>query len=143
MSYEAPMNLASITAGDFDDNGLVDLAVSGTGIGPISLFSGKGDGTFMPAHNTGGSDQRPSLVAADFDQDGLSDLGFLAPMRSTEKDRAGVIIGVGDGSFKPAVVGPTLGKPYDLVAADFDRDGKIDLAVTQPMGISVLLNRGK
>lgn len=142
-NYDAPMNVAALTTGDFDADGKADLAVTGTGAGPLSLFFGNGDGTFRAALNTGSPDQRPALLAADLDLDGLADLAFLALERGAEKDRAGVLRAVGDGSFRPATSGALGGRPSDLAVADVNRDGKLDLISTGPFGVSVLLNRGK
>lgn len=51
-----------------------------------------------------------------------------------------VLLGSGDATFQPPINYPISG--WDLVTADFDADGKLDLAVTLPDGVSVLLGNG-
>ena len=41
-----------------------------------------------------------------------------------------VLLGNGDGTFKPAVAYPTGPNPFSLAVGDFKGDGKLDLAVT-------------
>jgi hypothetical protein len=48
----------------------------------------------------------------------------------------------GDGTFQPQVNYPVSGASY-LTAADFNRDGKVDLAIsTSANGVVVVLNSG-
>ncbi len=98
-----------VTAGDFDGNGKVDLAVAG-GVGGafaargtsisedrIDIFRGKGNGKFVPSysHSVGSSPGiMGSIAATDFDRDGRDDVvaGFqtapqVAVMRGRKKAR--------------------------------------------------------
>lgn len=55
-----------------------------------------------------------------------------------------VLMGNGDGTFKTAVNYGTGNQPYSLVAADFNGDGKVDLAVANygESTVSVLNGNG-
>lgn len=63
-----------VAAGDFDDDGFVDLYV--TNYGPNQLLRNRGDGTFVEVSGAGVEDPAWSTSATffDFDRDGLLDL---------------------------------------------------------------------
>ena len=79
--FAVPSSGRNIGAGDFDNDGDVDLYVVATGPvlnRPNLLYVNQGDGTFLiePGHGAeGGSEGRGDAVAvADYDQDGFLDL---------------------------------------------------------------------
>ena len=51
--YAVPLLPTSLTVGDFNGDGHLDLAVSGAGAAPLSVLLGNGDGTFQPAITSG------------------------------------------------------------------------------------------
>ena len=55
-----------------------------------------------------------------------------------------VLPGDGDGSFSPGIDTATDGEPWYLVSADFNRDGKLDLAAadTSATKLQILLGKG-
>jgi enediyne biosynthesis protein E4 len=83
-----------------------------------------------------------SLGTGDFDGDGLEDLfasqNFFGGGSDLTRDDAGRgqwLRGRGDGTFEPVETGIILpGEQRAAALADFDQDGRIDLAVTQNNG---------
>jgi sugar lactone lactonase YvrE len=151
-------NPASQVTGDFNGDGIPDLALisgSSTAGAAITILFGKGDGTFTAGPTTQStvtSDINYPLVAADFNGDGKIDLAFLS-WSGVPNETLTTLLGNGDGTFSaPATVpiNPASqggdGVPGWLIAADFNGDGKIDLAAAgdyiQNGGVTILLGNG-
>ena len=129
--------------GDFNGDGITDLLVADEDTGNLTVLLGKGDGTFtvgesMPYPAT-------SLVVADFNGDGKLDIALPGSPQPT------ILLGNGDGTFPAASpvspASPSHIDEYPVLAADFNGDGKIDLAVTGYNGttstpVTILLGNG-
>jgi hypothetical protein len=144
-SYAAGGNLRSVAVGDFNGDGIQDLAIANRGNSPplftdgnVSVLVGNGDGTFKPA-TTYAAGPYPTFVAVgDFNGDGIQDLSVLG------LDGVRVLLGNGDGTFQTSpfsyVVGPG---PSSLAVGDFNGDGWANLAVATGFNsVSILLNDG-
>ncbi len=130
-----------IASGDFNGDGIVDLAVAnfGSSSNSITILLGNGNGTF---HQASGSPisvgANPwSVTVADTNNDGKADL--IVPNGSSSN--AYVLLGNGDGTFTTWSILPTGVSPRLAIAADFTGDGRSDIAVVNynPGTISVFL----
>ncbi len=147
-----------LAVADFDGNGTADVAVSNDQDNTVSILLGKGDGTFTEASGSPipNFNYNPGpIIPADFNGDGKVDLAVADFTPSNPPSTLGnvvVLLGNGDGTFTNAPGSPiTVGvDPFALAAADFNQDGKTDLAVdnygqiTQfpTQTLSVLLGNG-
>jgi hypothetical protein len=78
------------------------------------------------------------IAVADVDGDRRPDLVIVGPSYGVA-----VLLGKGNGTFREArAVLDGSGKPSAIVAADFDGDGKLDLAATTDAGLDVLFGLG-
>ena len=124
-SVSLPSNLISfsITAGDFNNDGKLDLAL--TVPNQILLYQGNGDGTFTSAGSVNlGSDDPVKVRAADFNGDQKTDLGVLT---ATGLD---VLWSNGNFSFTTVKLASYPNDAADMNVADINQDGFPDLLVT-------------
>ena len=128
----------NVLVGDFNQDGILDLVVS-TDAG-VSILLGKGDGTFQPYSAT--LPGAALLAVADSNGDGKLDLA----LGENGYNRIAVALGNGDGTFQSAVIYPPLSNidVQSTVVGDFDRDGKLDIAVSNQgsAGTIILFGNG-
>jgi FG-GAP-like repeat/Bacterial Ig-like domain (group 3) len=139
VSYPTGYFTSGIVAGDFNNDGLLDLLAM-IQDGTIALFLGNGDGTFKTpkVDNIGGLPV--SIVLGDFDRDGILDFATVDYFANS----ASVSLGNGDGTFKTPVPYAIGSGPYYMAIADFNSDGYLDLAAVNDNDstVSVLLGNG-
>jgi FG-GAP-like repeat/Abnormal spindle-like microcephaly-assoc'd, ASPM-SPD-2-Hydin/FG-GAP repeat len=82
-----------------------------------------------------------SVATGDFNGDGKLD---LAVANSGSGNNVSILLGNGDGTFKPAVDYGAGSGPYSVAVGDFNGDGKLDLVVanTNSNNVSILLGNG-
>ena len=132
----------SIAVADLNRDGVPDLLIGG---GSAQALIGRGDGTFIaePAiSNTG------AVALGDFTGNGIPD---LAGLDTSYGNQIVVWPGLGNGTFGQPIKDPFVDSldPYDWVmaSADFNGDGRPDLAVAQTnldgtsANVAVLLNQ--
>jgi len=134
-------SIVGVAVGDFNGDGKLDLALLDYDSNNVIVLLGNGDGSFgMPVYFPTG--QAPyAIVAADFNNDGNLDLAIA----NTGSNTVTLLLGDGHGAFSEAPSSPyQVGKdPSALAAADFNNDGKLDLAVANSTSgtITILLQQ--
>jgi len=129
-NYSVMINATSVAAADLTGNGIPDaVTTSITSHNALSVLLGNGDGTYQPAAFYDTNHTAFGVTVADLAGDGIPDLVVPSTDSFGQPGYVEVLMGNGDGTFKPAVsyaLGAPTGK---VVAADFNGDGKLDLAV--------------
>ncbi len=130
----------SVVLAHFNHDGNLDLATANDSSDTVSVRFGKGDGTFQQAgqeYDVG--DVSEFIVKGDFNDDGFPD---LATGNEDSRD-ASILMNQGDGTFREQSPVPVYYIVDELAAADFNRDGHLDLAaVSREDEVVILLGLG-
>jgi hypothetical protein len=126
------VRISILTAADLDLDGRPDLALSTSAnvTDRLRVLRAREDGSFASASYSPWEGPLPlnanDLLAADLNGDLYPDLvaGFQTA------NAFSVLLNRGDGTFSEGVLLDAGGSPRGLVARDFDRDGRLDLAAT-------------
>ena len=132
-----------IATADFNGDGKLDLAVANSIDGTVTILLGNGDGTFtLKSTPTAGSGAN-WIAAGDFNEDGKLDLA-VANSGSSGVGGVTILLGNGDGTFTTGASLTTGDGPFSIVTADFNKDGHLDLAVSNANSdtVTVLLGTG-
>jgi len=115
-----------LESGDFNGDGHLDVAVANVGGDRVSVVLGDGAGGFPTGASYVAGQNVRGIAVLDADGDGHDDLISGHRVGRT----VGLHSGNADGTFEPVSLVPVTGvSPYSLAVADFDEDGRLDVAM--------------
>jgi len=125
-------------AGDFNGDGIPDLAVATTS--NLNIFLGTGNGSFQSPSTVGAGNLPQGLAVGDFNADGNLDVAIANYVSGT----VSVVLGNGDGTFQPQVAYTSGNNAESVEVGDVNWDGIQDLVVANfgTSNVSVLLGNG-
>jgi VCBS repeat protein len=126
-----------LQAADADGDGLPDLVIR-QDTGNLSIFLNQGDRSFAGEEKIVCENPVSGFVLADLDGDGLPDLTLVSEAAAS----LGVLMNAGGGSYAPILEYPLASSARSIAAADFNGDGRVDIAAGRDGQVSVLFNQG-
>ena len=117
-----------MTAGDFNQDGNLDLAVNLSGFDNFAILTGDGHGGFTLKGHVATDTLPKSVVSGDVNGDGKLDIVAISDWGYNIK----VFLGDGLGGFHFSSVMNGDGEPNRLRLADLDKDGNLDILANGP-----------
>jgi len=149
-SYATGSSPRGVTLADVNVDGMLDVVTADYASSTVSVLLGRASapGTFDAARHFASNSGSRAVAAADFNLDGRVDLatGNQNAAFTTVLTNSTILPTIGF-SFHTTLLGTPspLAGANTVFAADFNRDGKLDVATRAPYpskGISILLNGG-
>jgi hypothetical protein len=133
MMHFTPAGLGAsiVNRGDFNNDGIPDVITGnngGSSGNAVSVYLGIGDGRFQKNKDSGSGVASFDMAIGDFNVDGKLDVA-VAGYNSSTQGVLQILLGKGDGTFS---VGQKINLstiPDSIATADFNGDGKLDLAI--------------
>lgn len=125
--YAEVLSVTEMRAGDFNGDGISDLAATGYGT-DIFLLLGSTASAPGPVRRIAMGEGSRDLTTGDFNHDGRLDLA-VSLLNTGDLH---VLYGYGDGTFGSVRSFPTGGGDHGLVTGDWNEDGMLDLAAMRP-----------
>lgn len=141
-TFPAGTSPTSVAAGDFNNDGKPDIAV--TNQHGVLILLNNGSGGFTPGNSYVVGTNPQAIAVGDFDLNGIVDLAVVNQGSGT----VSVLLGNGDGSFSESAADPAGTNPRFVAVADVNGDGNPDLVVVDSgaspgtSGVSILLGDG-
>jgi hypothetical protein len=132
-------NPSSIAVGDFNKDNQLDIAVTNSAIGSLSIFLGQNNGTFaaQTTYSTGSNSHPQCITVGDFNKDNALDIAIV----DSQNDRVYVFLGYGNGSFAAITTYDAISgsSPYWISATDFNNNNQSDIVIANYGANNVLI----
>jgi glucose/arabinose dehydrogenase len=138
----------SIRAADLNGDGRIDLATANEYANSVSVLLGNGNGTFTSAVSYATGNGPKGIAIGDVNGDGRLDLltaniaGNYPNINNPGGDTISLLLSNGNGTFAAPSTYTTGSTPFSLTLADFNGDGRLDIASANwhTNDVGILLN---
>jgi hypothetical protein len=133
-----------IAVGDFNGDGILDIAAGSEGDTTIALFLGNGDGSFQTAQDFTGQGNSGSAAVGDFNEDGWLDFvgGDFGGTGSPGTNSSLLLNNAGSGFLPSTLLNIGSGRIYAIGVADLNGDGHADIIGNELTGGAMTVSLG-
>lgn len=142
VSFQSGSKVYDVAVGDINNDGDLDVVVANANMARIAVINGDGMGSFSTpiSHVLGGSSVPTAIALGDFNGDDVLDIAVISNSQE-------IFIILNDditpGTLTThATISVPGTSPTDIVAADFNGDGDMDLAISNSGTNSVTVYHG-
>ena len=128
--YPVGTNPQDIVTADFNNDGLLDIAVTNKDSGSITVYYGQATGGFGGRVDIPVSGNPIGIAAADLNNDGRADIVFA----TGAGDSVGILLSKPAGGFAAPIYLAAEGAVEYVTCADLNHDGHMDIAATVGYG---------
>jgi hypothetical protein len=144
VDYTAGLATSAVAVGDVNNDGKLDIVAANEGADggwSMSIFLGKGDGTFAAKVDYTSGGGPTSVALGDVNYDGNLDIVTSNAMAGYTVT---VMLGKGDGTFPTHTDYETIDYTTEVALGDLNGDGWLDIAVSNGWGnaTSIFLGKG-
>src|SRR5580700_5721723 len=142
LATNLPVGAAALVAGDFNGDGRLDLAIlfsveNEAPADQVIIYLGNGDGSFRQGATYPAGPNASWILTGDLNNDRNLDLVISNSGSAAQTGNISTLLGKGDGTFVAATQSAPLAAsisgdlgPSTMALADFNLDGRLDLAVS-------------
>ncbi len=123
---EAVEQPRAVTLGDFNSDGLPDIAALAGVSEEVLIYLGQDGGGFEPLGRSRVGDNPQDIATADFNNDAILDLAIT----NENGDTLSILMGLGDGRFEPQRLVETLNAPVHIATGDANNNGIQDIVLS-------------
>ena len=136
VSSPGGISAREVVIADFGGDGALDLAAADANQNDVIVLKGDGTGSFKEGETFSAGGSPGPLAAADLNNDGKPDLAIVnVGSNSVSVRLSGTGLGnIGVGSFEDPYTFRSPVAPTSLAVGDFDRNGTLDLVISNALG---------
>ncbi|MBS4066190.1 MAG: T9SS type A sorting domain-containing protein [Chitinophagaceae bacterium] len=147
INYQSSNLTHAIAIGDFNNDSKKDILVGLNlilGYGNMVYLKGNGNGTFISPRSYYAGFSPGEMTSNDFNSDGFPDIAVTNDSATLPYSvTIAILMNLGNGTFGPPTIMNLGSRPGGITSADYNNDGKIDIAVTLANNTTkILLNNG-
>ena len=138
--YQVGVHPADLVSGDFNEDGLPDIAVVAAGDDSVGVLLAVGNGRFAPAARVSLGHSPQAIAVGDLNGDGALDV--VTGDNGLDGATVTVLLGSGDGTFVLKGSYPSASPLMDVAVGDVTADGVADVVIGGYDGPCILAGDG-